>query len=192
MKIKKLKQFFLPNKLRERILKMGMESKDIDRMVRLVNRGIYYYGLCHSELSYRIKINKYSWEVNVFDKNTVEYEMIPFIKFMVKYSIKRNNDNVHGYVFDRLNETIEDFINTDRYRKFYKVRICDIKFYRQEYQDNKFGVGNILIEKGKGRIPYNFIKYNSKKNRTLKHLEYEWRKIRKENGEDINDFFEWK
>ena len=180
--------FYINDNYRKQIRRIGMCNDDINRMERIVGRSINHYGLTHSELCYRIIINRLSWEVNVFDINVLEDngDFIECMKNMIKLKVNLNDDLCIGYREDRLCQLFEDFINTDKWKKYYKIRICDVKFNRKEYDEVEFGsnVKDDFIR----RLPYNFLKYTDKRNRTLKSIMKDFKEWLKNNQSDNDDF----
>ena len=180
--------FYVNDYYRKQIRKLGMCNDDIDRMEKMVGRSINHYGLFHNELCYRIIIKKLSWEVNVFDINVLEDngDFIKYMKIMIKLKVNRNDDLCIGFREDRLCELFDDFINTDRYKKYYKIRICDVKYIRKEYDEVEFG-SNVKDEFIR-RLPYNFLKYTDKRNRILKSIMKDFKEWLKNNQSDNDDF----
>jgi hypothetical protein len=180
--------FYVNDYYRKQIRKLGMCNDDIDRMERMVGRSINHYGLLHNELSYRIIIKKLSWEVNVFDINVLEDngDFIECMKNMIKLKVNLNDDLCIGYREDRLYERFDDFINTTKWKKYWKIRICDVKYIRKEYDEVEFGSN--VKDKFIRRLPYNFLKYNDKNNRILKSIMKDFKEWLKNNQSDNDDF----
>ena len=180
--------FYVNDYYRKQIRKLGMCNDDIDRMERMVGRSINHYGLFHNELCYRIIINRLSWEVNVFDINVLEDngDFIECMKNMIKLKVNLNDDLCIGYREDRLYERFDDFINTTKWKKYWKIRICDVKYIRKEYDEVEFGSN--VKDKFIRRLPYNFLKYNDKNNRILKSIMKDFKEWLKNNQSDNDDF----